>query len=101
MAKPILTADEKRVKELRKYLRQSKAAIPGVLVFGVFCLVPLLLVDWFVDVRWWVYALLLWVVPFGLIGDGVNIICIKRKLARLNSEADAVRSASPPTPPGR
>ena len=101
MAKPIVAADEKRVKELRKYLRQSKAAIPGVLVFGAFCLVALLLVDWFVDVRWWVYALLLWVVPFGLIGDGVNIICIKRKLARLNSKADAARSASPPTPLGR
>ena len=91
-----ITSHEKEIKELRKYLRQSKAAIPGVLIFGAVCLAILLLVDWFVTVRWWIYAIVLWVGPFGLIGDGVNIIYIKRKLARLEREsANTARAQSP------
>ncbi len=87
MANTPITSHDKQIKELRKYLRQSKAAIPGVLIFGGVCLAILLLVDWFVTVRWWIYASVLWVVPFGLIGDGVNIIYFKRKLARLERES--------------
>jgi hypothetical protein len=97
MANPTITVDEKEIKQLRKYVRQSKAAIPGHLVFGVVVLVPLLVADWFVDVHWLVYALLLWVVPYGLIGDGVNIVRIKRKLERVEQNANATRIASPPT----
>ena len=83
------TTTEREVKQLRKHLRQSKAAIPGVLVFGVLSLAVLLVVDLFLTVPGWIYALVLWVVPFGLVGDGVNIIFIKRKLARLQEEADS------------
>ena len=93
MAKTPVTSHEKQITKLRKYLRQSKAAIPGVLIFGAVCLAILLLVDWFVTVPWWIYAFVLWVVPYGLIGDGVNIIYLKRKLARL--ERESANSARP------
>lgn len=79
----MMRSGEQEEKQLRKYLRQSKLAIPVVICFGLIALVILLLVDVFVNVRWWVYALCLWVVPFGLVGDGINIICVKRKLWRM------------------
>ena len=86
MAELFLTDKEKEIKKLRKRLRQSQAAIPGALIFGALCLAALLAVDWFVTVAWWVYAAILWVVPFGLVGDSLNIWYIKRKLARLHDE---------------
>ena len=76
---------KKHIKELEKYLRQSKRAILGILAFGAIVLLILLATEVFCDVPWWVYVLLLWVVPFGLIGDGINSVYISRRLKALNS----------------
>ena len=85
--------DTKRIKELEKHLRQSKQAIPGVLAFGLIVLLILLVAEAFCDVPWWVYVLLLWVVPFGLIGDGINILYIRRKLKALKSGDEPAAAA--------
>jgi hypothetical protein len=83
MPRTEVTKREREIKQLRKHLRQSKGAIPGVLVFGMLVFGVLFVIDLFVTVHWSVYALFLWVVPFGLIMDGVNIVYIKRRLAKL------------------
>ena len=83
-----LSEDPKRIKELEKYLRQSKQAIRGILAFGAIVLLILLVAAIFCDVPCWVYVVLLWVVPFGLIGDGINIVYIGRKLKALKSEVE-------------
>jgi ABC-type multidrug transport system fused ATPase/permease subunit len=77
---------EKEIKKLGKYLPQSKNAIIGVSIFGVIVFVVLLGFDIFFDIRWWIYLLLLWVVPFGLIMDGINIAYINRKLRKRAKE---------------
>ena len=97
MEKSPLPPEEKHIKDLRKYLRHSKKAIPGVLIFGALCLAILLLFECFVSAPWWVYGFVLWVVPFGLICDGVNIIYIKRKLRRIDDRTDGVNGTSQPT----
>ena len=98
MPRPKLTKQEREIKELRKYLRQSQAAMPAVLLFGAMVFGVLFVIDLFLSVRWWVYALFLWVVPFGLIGDGVNILYIRRKLARLQAlQSEPADSRGRPT----
>jgi hypothetical protein len=87
------TEDKKRIKELEKYLRQSKQAIPGILAFGAIVLLILMVAEVFCDVPWWVYVLCLWVVPFGLIGDGINIVYINRRLKSLKSGVEPAAAA--------
>ena len=84
--------DRKRIKELEKYLRQSKQAIPGILAFGAIVLLILMVAEVFCDAPWCVYLLSLWIVPFGLIGDGINIVYINRKLKALKSEVEPAAS---------
>jgi hypothetical protein len=91
---------QRRIKTLRKYLRQSKLAVRAVLAFGAIVLMILLALEVFLDVPWWVYVLLLWVVPFGLIGDGINILYVNRKLRTLKREADPAATSPGGTRPG-
>ncbi len=88
----MMGSGEQEEKQLRKCLRQSMLAIPGMICFGLMALTILLVVDLFVNVRWWVYAICLWVVPFGLIGDGINIIWIKHKLRIQKGREDAMKA---------
>ena len=79
-------SNDREVKELRKHLRQSKIAIPGALMSGLFFACILAVFDIFLPVPWWFYGFVLWIVPFGLIGDGINIWRIKRRLSKLEQE---------------
>lgn len=78
--------EEREIRQLRKHLRQSKLAIPGVLVSGLVFGCIVFLFDVFLNVHWLVYALVLWVVPFGLILDGINTWYITRRLSKLERE---------------
>ena len=75
----------RRIRELEKRLRQSKQALLGTLAFAAIVLLTLMVAQVFSEVPWWAYVLFLWVVPFGLIGDGINIIHICRRLKTLRS----------------
>lgn len=85
--------DTKQIKDLEKYLRHSKQAIPGILAFGAMALLIPLVAEVVCDVPWWVYVLLLWVIPFGLICDGINIVYVSRKLKALKSGVEPAASA--------
>lgn len=96
MGKKNLTQEDKDIKQLRKYLRRSKQAIPGVICFGAIVLAILLVFDIFFNIRWWIYLLCLWIVPFGLIGDAINILFINRKLKRITTSVEQTVAADAP-----
>jgi hypothetical protein len=54
-----------------------------VLASGIFFGGIVFLFDLFFNIHWLVHALVLWVVPFGLVLDGINIWYITHRLAKI------------------
>ncbi|MHC4212370.1 MAG: hypothetical protein ACYSWP_03245 [Planctomycetota bacterium] len=70
--------------DLEKCLRKSQKRILGHLVFTLITIIFAVGIWWFWDPRWWVYLLILWVGPFSLTGDFINIQYCKKRLGRFN-----------------
>jgi membrane-bound metal-dependent hydrolase YbcI (DUF457 family) len=80
------TLDEKEIKDLRKYLRQSKRALPvySAILF-VICAVLFVLTR-FISVPLPITGLLIGVALFSVLGDAINIAYIKWKLRGIDSQ---------------
>ena len=88
MTRPSASGNDETIKVLEKRLRQSRRAILHTLFSGAIVLLVLVVAEAFCVVPWWVYVLLLWFVPFGLIGDGINVAYITRKLRNIKLAAE-------------
>lgn len=73
-------------KDLEKYLYQSKKAMTGHAVFTLVTIILALVVWKIWSPRWWIYLLILWAGPFGLIGDFINIYYCKKRIAVVGGE---------------
>ncbi|MHC4103641.1 MAG: hypothetical protein ACYSR9_01775 [Planctomycetota bacterium] len=70
-------------KDLEKYFHQSKKSMVGHVVFTLATIIVAFVVWKIWSPRWWIYLLILWAGPFGLIGDLINIsYCKKRTKVR-------------------
>jgi hypothetical protein len=72
--------------DLQRYLVQSKSAIPGILIFGLVNLTAFFLLRLLFPVPRWVFYLIVGVVLFTLVGDLINIVVIKRRLRKADSD---------------
>jgi hypothetical protein len=73
-------AEQDSRKDLEKYLVQSKKAIIGHIITMVLTVFIAIGIKFIWDPRWWIYVLVLWAGPYGLIGDYSNIWYCKKKL---------------------
>ena len=67
-------------KDLEKYLFQSKKAIVAHIITTLVTVIVAFVVWKIWSPRWWIYLLILWAGPYGLIGDSINIWICKKKL---------------------
>lgn len=67
-------------KDLEKCLHQSKRAMVGHVIVTLVTVIAAFVVWKISSPRWWIYLLIVWVGPFGLIGDFINIWYCKKKI---------------------
>jgi cytochrome c-type biogenesis protein CcmH/NrfF len=70
-------------KELEKCLLRSQKAVTAHVITLIVTLLIALGIKLAWDPRWWIYVLILWVGPYGLVGDGINIWYCKKKLKNI------------------
>jgi len=78
---------EKEIKELEKYWRQSREAIPIYAVMFIVAAATLWLLSRFFTIPLWITIIVLGMTAFRLIGDIINCFYIPRKLRTLRHKA--------------
>jgi len=76
---------EKITKELESATRKSQRALLPFIAIEITLAVLLLALDIWLNVRWWVYALLLWAGAFTIVMDVINIAYCGSKLRKLRA----------------
>jgi hypothetical protein len=67
-------------KELEKCLLRSQKAMTAHIITLIATALVALVIKVIWNPQWWIYVLVLWVGPYGLIGDVINIWHCKKKL---------------------